>query len=53
MPRVVIPEDTKKLKRKINALIYQISIDINDKDRAIHKEAYKTLVEEYIKRVNR
>lgn len=37
--KVFIPKDTEKLRKQIEALEYLLSIDTNEKDRAIHRRA--------------
>ncbi len=53
MLEIEIPTDTKKLKAQIDALEEQIRKDTNEKDLEIHKDAYRKLVGEYIKRKDR
>lgn len=43
MLKVEVPKDRKKLEQQIAALRYQISIDTNETDRKIHKEALRVL----------
>lgn len=46
MLQVIIPGDNAKLDKKIETIEWQIEHDSNEKDRHIHKAAYKRLIEE-------
>ncbi|MFK8793687.1 hypothetical protein [Planococcus plakortidis] len=37
--KVCIPKDAEKLRKQIEALKYLLSIDTNEKDKAIHRRA--------------
>lgn len=43
MLKVEVPKDKMKLEQQIEALKYLISVDTNDTDRKIHKEALLAL----------
>lgn len=43
--RIHIPSNLEVINKQIQALDWQLKNDINDKDRAIHQEALKTLKE--------
>ncbi len=46
MLEIIVPEDTAKLDRQIEALEWQIKHDTSEKDRCIHRVAYDKLVKE-------
>jgi hypothetical protein len=43
MVKIQIPTEKDKIKRQIYALKYQLSKDINEKDRKIHQQAINDL----------
>lgn len=43
MLKVEIPKDRKKLLQQIEALRYQITVDVNEEDKRIHEEALRAL----------
>ena len=45
MPTIQIPKDKAKMKQQIKALKYQLTQDIREEDKVIHKQALKDLEE--------
>ena len=45
IPTIQIPKDKNKIKQQIKALKYQLTQDIREEDKVIHKQALKDLEE--------
>ena len=52
IPTVQIPKDKNKTKQLIEALKYQLTQDIREEDKVIHKQALKDLQESLKKEGN-